>query len=79
MAFEDSANGLAAAKAAGIFTVVTPTRWTRSQDFGEADLTLPHLGDLAHPLSGEDAARAGGAFLTLEALATMHGRTRRAA
>ena len=79
VAFEDSANGLAAAKAAGIFTVVTPTRWTRSQDFGEADLTLPHLGDPAHPLSGEDAARAGGAFLTLEALATMHGRTRRAA
>jgi HAD superfamily hydrolase (TIGR01509 family) len=31
VAFEDSANGLAAAKAAGLFTVVTPTRWTALQ------------------------------------------------
>jgi HAD superfamily hydrolase (TIGR01509 family) len=79
VAFEDSANGLASAKAAGLFTVVTPTRWTRSQDFGEADLTLTHLGDPAHPLTGEDAARAGGAFLTLEGLAALHARARHAA
>ena len=46
VAFEDSANGLAAAKAAGLFTVVTPTRWTRGQDFGPADLALDHLGEL---------------------------------
>lgn len=46
VAFEDSANGLAAAKAAGLYTVVTPTRWTRSQDFGRADLERENLGDL---------------------------------
>ncbi len=74
VAFEDSANGLAAAKAAGLFTVVTPTRWTQGQDFGEADLTLPHLGDPAHPLSGVAAGRAGGPFLTVDALARLHGR-----
>jgi HAD superfamily hydrolase (TIGR01509 family) len=72
VAFEDSANGLAAAKAAGLFTVVTPTRWTASQDFGEADLTLPHLGDPGTPLDAESANRVGGAFLTLEALERMH-------
>jgi len=68
VAFEDSANGLAAARAAGLFTVVTPTRWTASQDFGEANLTLPHLGDPGMPLDAVAAGRAGGPFLTLEAL-----------
>ena len=74
VAFEDSANGLAAAKAAGLFTVVTPTRWTMSQDFGQADLTLPHLGDPAMPLDAVSSGRAGGAFLTLEALERLHAR-----
>jgi len=74
VAFEDSANGLAAAKAAGLFTVVTPTRWTALQDFGEADLTLPHLGDPAMPLDAVSSGRAGGPFLTLEALARLHAR-----
>ena len=74
VAFEDSANGLASAKAAGLFTVVTPTRWTAGQDFGEADLMLPHLGDAHMPLDAESATRIGGAFLTLEALERMHAR-----
>jgi HAD superfamily hydrolase (TIGR01509 family) len=72
VAFEDSANGLASAKAAGLFTVVTPTRWTASQDFGEADLTLPHLGDPSMPLEAGPAARIGGPYLTLEILAALH-------
>ncbi len=72
VAFEDSANGLAAAKAAGLFTVVTPTRWTASQDFGEADLTLPDLGDPDTPLDPVSAGRVGGAFLTIEALTRLH-------
>jgi HAD superfamily hydrolase (TIGR01509 family) len=72
VAFEDSANGLAAAKAAGLFTVVTPTRWTANQDFGEADLTLPPLGDPGTPLEADAAARAGGPFLTLAALVRLH-------
>lgn len=72
VAFEDSANGLAAAKAAGLYTVVTPTRWTATQDFGVADLTLPHLGDPERPLDAAAAGRAGGAFLTLAALERLH-------
>ncbi|MGE0356838.1 MAG: HAD-IA family hydrolase [Burkholderiales bacterium] len=74
VAFEDSANGLAAAKAAGLFTVVTPTRWTASQDFGESDLQLPHLGDPGTPLDAASAKRIGGEYLTLEALAELHAR-----
>ena len=33
IAFEDSAIGLRAAKEAGLFTVVTPTQWTKRDDF----------------------------------------------
>jgi len=50
LAFEDSANGLRAAHAAGIPAIVTPTAWTRSQDFSGALLCLDHLGDPADPV-----------------------------
>ena len=46
IAFEDSLNGLRAAKAAGLTTVVTPSRWTAEQDFSAADLVLPCLEEL---------------------------------
>jgi HAD superfamily hydrolase (TIGR01509 family) len=55
-AFEDSANGLAAAKAAGLFTVVAPSRWTAAQDFSGADLLLPTLDGIG--LAELEAARA---------------------
>jgi HAD superfamily hydrolase (TIGR01509 family) len=45
VAFEDSASGVAAAKAAGLLTVATPTRWTRGQDLRAADVVLPDLSD----------------------------------
>jgi HAD superfamily hydrolase (TIGR01509 family) len=43
IAFEDSAIGLRAAKEAGLFTVVTPTRWTKRDDFKQADVRLDDL------------------------------------
>jgi len=46
IAFEDSENGLRAACGAGISTVVTPTAYTRGQQFGAALVELPHLGDV---------------------------------
>lgn len=46
VAFEDSVNGLRAAKAAGLTTVVTPTRWTIGQDFAGADFLLRDLTEL---------------------------------
>jgi HAD superfamily hydrolase (TIGR01509 family) len=49
VAFEDSVNGLAAAKAAGLTTVVTPTRWNAGQDFSGADLLLDSLEDVDVP------------------------------
>lgn len=46
VAFEDSPNGLRAAAAAGLRTVVTPTFWTEGGDFAEAALLLPGLAGL---------------------------------
>jgi beta-phosphoglucomutase-like phosphatase (HAD superfamily) len=43
IAFEDSANGLASAKGAGLCTLVTPTIWTAGEDFSTADAVLPTL------------------------------------
>jgi HAD superfamily hydrolase (TIGR01509 family) len=43
VAIEDSENGLRAAKAAGLYTIVTPSYWTLSEDFAAADLVLPSI------------------------------------
>jgi HAD superfamily hydrolase (TIGR01509 family) len=50
VAIEDSANGLMAAKSAGLFTVVTPSYWTRTEDFTAADWVVPSLGSYERPL-----------------------------
>lgn len=69
IAFEDSPNGLRAAVAAGLWTVVTPTFWTEGGDFASAGLVLPSLGSPEHPLSGEPGHRLrSAAWLTLAEL-----------
>jgi len=72
VAFEDSVNGLKSAKAAGLYTVVTPTLWSAGQDFRDADLLLQGLGDANAPLAAGDASLAGGPYLTLERLQQLH-------
>ena len=51
IAFEDSENGLRAATAAGIPTIVTPTAYSALHSFAGALLVLPHLGDPEHPMN----------------------------
>jgi beta-phosphoglucomutase-like phosphatase (HAD superfamily) len=63
VAIEDSANGLRAAKAAGLFTVVTPSYWTEAEDFSAADLLLPSLGSLQKPLPPRAASLVGNTLL----------------
>jgi beta-phosphoglucomutase-like phosphatase (HAD superfamily) len=46
VAFEDSPNGIRAAKAAGIYTVGIPNAVTRDYGLGEADLVLDSLAEL---------------------------------
>ena len=79
VAFEDSVNGLRSAKAAGLYTVVTPTAWSEGQDYSGADLLLQHLGDAQAPLQGEDARLAGGTCLTLARLQQLHAAALRSA
>ena len=63
VAVEDSGQGLAAAKRAGLFTVVTPSGWTTGEDFSGADLLLTSFDSCDKP------------FLELEyAFATKLGR-----
>ena len=76
IAVEDSAIGVASAKAAGLFTVATPSLWTRDQDFGSADLLLASLGDPDEPLAAADAMRAGGRYLSFARLAALHAAAR---
>ncbi len=61
VAFEDSCNGVAAAKSAGLAAIATPSRWTRGQDFSRADLVLGSLGAPDQPLTPAESARIGGA------------------
>ena len=68
VALEDSANGLRAAVAAGLCTVVTPTAWSAGEDLSAAALVIAHLGDAQRPLDAADAARAGGPCLGLGAI-----------
>jgi HAD superfamily hydrolase (TIGR01509 family) len=49
IAFEDSPNGIAAAKAAGIFCVAIPNRLTTQLDTSHADLHLQQLDELTLP------------------------------
>ncbi len=50
LALEDSANGLRAAAAAGVPTVVTPTAFTMHHHFEDALVVLPNLGDPDAPI-----------------------------
>jgi beta-phosphoglucomutase-like phosphatase (HAD superfamily) len=69
VAFEDSQNGMRAALAAGLWTVVTPNFWTEGGDFSAAPLQLPHLGDPDEPLPDEPGGRLGSAaWLTFDEL-----------
>jgi len=72
VAFEDSVNGLRSARAAGLYTVVTPSVWSEGQDFSGADLLLRSLGDADTPLEGNDARLTGGPYLALARLQQLH-------
>ena len=72
VAFEDSANGLRAARSAGLTTVVTPTIWTVAQDFTGTDLLLRGLGDPEFSLPYSDEQAVGASQLGLAQLRRMH-------
>jgi HAD superfamily hydrolase (TIGR01509 family) len=75
VALEDSVNGLRSAKAAGLYTLVTPSSWTLGDDFANADLELPHLGDANHALPPDSVAIVGGSWLGLAQLQKLRAAT----
>ena len=65
---EDSANGLRAALAAGIPTVVTVSGYTRGEDFAGASLVVSSLGEPGGEVTSVLADAAGvrpGAYVTI--------------
>jgi len=72
IAFEDSAIGVRSAKAAGLFTIATPSLWTIGQNFEAADLVLTSLADPDRPLYATDELRVGAKYLGLKQLAVLH-------
>ena len=50
IAIEDSQNGLLAARACALTTVITPSRYTGSHDFSDAALICSALDDQHHPV-----------------------------
>jgi HAD superfamily hydrolase (TIGR01509 family) len=74
LAFEDSANGLRAAAAAGLQTLVTPTVHTADHRFDGALLVLPHLGDVGQLLPSGVAGMEQ-RWVTVEALRRWHAGT----
>ncbi len=73
VAVEDSAHGLMAAKAAGLFTIVTPSFWTKDEDFSNADLVLPSLGTESRPLPPRAASLLGGSVLGIREIDRLLG------
>jgi HAD superfamily hydrolase (TIGR01509 family) len=51
LVFEDSENGLRAARGAGLRTVITVNDYTRDQDFTGAAIVLDHLGEPTLPFT----------------------------
>lgn len=74
LAFEDSHNGLRAATAAGLQTLVTPTAHTADHRFDDALRVLPHLGDPTQPLP-RGVAGMEQRWVTLDTLRRWHAGT----
>lgn len=75
VAFEDSANGLEAARAVGLYTIITPSPWTIAHNFLGADLLLSSLGDPDRPLDELSAAKIGAPCLGLTQIEKLRSST----
>lgn len=73
--FEDSANGLEAARAVGLCTIITPSPWTIAHNFLGADLVLSSLGDPEKPLDQLNAAKIGASYLELAQIEKLRSST----
>ena len=71
VALEDTQNGLRAATAAGLTTVVTTHRFTRNHDFPNAELVIDSIGEPDDPFAVAAGETYGHQYLDLELLDTL--------
>ncbi|HEY6986659.1 MAG TPA: HAD-IA family hydrolase [Rhodanobacteraceae bacterium] len=69
LAFEDSANGIRSATAAGLAVIATPTWYSLAESLPPAFVSLPHLGDPEMPLP---KGAPGAPFVQLTTLREWH-------
>jgi beta-phosphoglucomutase-like phosphatase (HAD superfamily) len=74
MALEDSAGGLASARAAGLATLITVNDFTREQDFTGAALVLDHLGEPDLPFTVLAGDAGGARYADVGLLRALHTR-----
>lgn len=74
MAFEDSYNGLVAAKAAGLPTIITTNDYTHDHDFADALLVLDSFGDLGMPFQVLRGDVGWTTYLDLDLIRQLHQR-----
>lgn len=70
-ALEDTRNGLAAARAAGLVTIVTTHRFTRDDDFPDADLVVDSAGEPDAPFTVLKGDGAGHRYVNLSLFETL--------
>jgi beta-phosphoglucomutase-like phosphatase (HAD superfamily) len=75
LAFEDSENGLRAACAAGLKTVITINDYTKAQDFSNAQIVVDQLGEAHQPFRvlASQHSIDGARFLDLALARAVHG------
>jgi len=69
LAFEDSANGIRSATAAGLAVIATPTWYSLAESLPAAFVSLPHLGDPDKPLQ---KGAPGAPYVDLKSLREWH-------
>lgn len=69
LAFEDSANGIRSAEAAGLSVIATPTWYSTAESLPPTFVALPHLGDPETPLP---KGMPGAPFIELATLREWH-------
>lgn len=73
IALEDSENGLKAALAAGLDTLITVSDYTRGQDFSGATLVLSDLGEPAQPFTVLAGNAQGRGWVDAQMLVSLDG------
>ncbi|MBI5040058.1 MAG: HAD family hydrolase, partial [Gammaproteobacteria bacterium] len=74
LAFEDSENGLIAARAAGLKTLVTVSDFTQGHDFSGAALLLDQLGEPDAPFHVLAGDAGGACYVDIDLLKRVHAR-----